>query len=400
MKKMSLMKRRSMLGWVFCIPFLVGFIFFFLSPLIHSGYLSFHTIKASADGLSYKLVGWQHYYDLFFENADYIPALKQSFTDLLIDGPCILLFSFFIASVLSQKFHGRTLARAIFFLPVIIYSGALAMSSNQDSAVTMDAIAATASNSATGITQMTDVLVELVSTIKIDTSLLDFVTSAVDRVQTIAVSSGVQILIFLAGLQTISPSLYEASSMEGATGWENFWKITFPMISPMILVNAVYTIIDSVSGRNNPVINLIYAESSVYGHHGVGAAMSWVYVLLISTLLAVFFGLASKKVYYEDYLRSFLYPAKCQPSDSHFHNKRGRSLSSAKQAALKIPIKRLLPQSPNGQDCCLQTGAGYPAHRKYPQSSPNTCPFSSYAWKDKKPHCRTSREEETKQVPL
>ena len=120
------------------------------------------------------------------------------------------------------------------------------------------------------------------------------------RVTLVLWKSGVQIIIFLAGLQTISPSLYEASTMEGATGWENFWKVTFPMISPIILVNAVYTIIDSMAGLNNPIIDKIYYESVVYGRHGPAAAMSWLYFLIISAVLLVFIAIASRKVYYED----------------------------------------------------------------------------------------------------
>ena len=210
-------------------------------------------------------------------------------------------FQLFIATILNQKFHGRIIARAIFFLPVIIYSGVLVMmQTNQIQSVTMNAIAEGASDSGSGILQMTDVIANLVSTIKLDSSVLDFVMEAVERVQDITMASGVQILIFLAGLQTISPSLYEASSMEGATGWENFWKITFPMISPIILVNAVYTIIDSMAGLNNPIINMVYYESVIYGRHGSAAAMSWVYFLLISLVLVVFIAIASRKVYYEE----------------------------------------------------------------------------------------------------
>jgi ABC-type sugar transport system permease subunit len=286
---------------VFCIPFLIGFFLFFLVPVIQTGIISFRDVSASPSGIVLQDVGIKHYFTLFFENASYIPKLKESFVDLTINFPCILLFSFFIAIVLNQKFKGRIMARAVFFLPVIIYSGVLAMmQTNQIQTVTMSAITAEASGQGTGIVQLNDVIAGLFSTIKLDDSLLNFVTEAVSRVQEITMASGVQILIFLAGLQNISPSLYEASSMEGATGWENFWKVTFPMISPIILVNAVYTIIDSMAGLNNPIIQMVYSESFVYGKYGSSAAMSWVYFIIISVVLLVFIGIASRKVYYED----------------------------------------------------------------------------------------------------
>lgn len=297
-KRLSISGRKALTGWVFSIPFLIGFFLFFLVPVIHSGILSFHTITA---GPTMKFVGWQHYYDLFFTNAEYIPKLKESLLNLLIDFPCILLFSFFIATILNQRFHGRTVARAVFFLPVVIYSGVLAMmQSNQIQDVTMSNITAEAAGEGTGILQINQMVAGLLGTLNLSGGLLDFVQTAVDRVQDITMASGVQILIFLAGLQTISPSLYEASTMEGATGWENFWKVTFPMISPIILVNAVYTIIDSMAGLNNPIIDKIYYESVVYGRHGPAAAMSWLYFLIISAVLLVFIAIASRKVYYED----------------------------------------------------------------------------------------------------
>ena len=141
-KRLSISGRKALTGWVFSIPFLIGFFLFFLVPVIHSGILSFHTITA---GPTMKFVGWQHYYDLFFTNAEYIPKLKESLLNLLIDFPCILLFSFFIATILNQRFHGRTVARAVFFLPVVIYSGVLAMmQSNQIQDVTMSNITAEA----------------------------------------------------------------------------------------------------------------------------------------------------------------------------------------------------------------------------------------------------------------
>ena len=300
-RRASLSRRKAMTGWVFCIPFLIGFFFFFLVPVLHSAKLSFENITAMPSGTKMLWVGWEHYRTLLFENSEYVPTLQKSLTALVIDFPCTLLFSFFIASILNQKFFGRTLARAVFFLPVVICSGVLMMmQTNQIQSVTLGNITAEATSSTTGIAQMTDVVMSLISSIKLDASFLDFVTAAVERVQTITQASGVQILIFLAGLQTISPSLYEASSIEGATAWENFWKITFPMIGPIILVNAVYTIIDSMTGTTNPVISKIYYESVIYGRYGSAAAMSWMYFLIVAVVLMVFITIASRNVYYEE----------------------------------------------------------------------------------------------------
>ena len=128
----------------------------------------------------------------------------------------------------------------------------------------------------------------------------EFLSNAINGIYDIVVASGVQILIFLAGLQSISPSLYEASSMEGATAWENFWKITFPMISPIILVNSVYTIIDLFTNETNEMMKNI--KSTIFNDikYGYGSAMAWIYFVCIAVILLIVGGLISRKVFYYD----------------------------------------------------------------------------------------------------
>lgn len=101
-------------------------------------------------------------------------------------------------------------------------------------------------------------------------------------------------LIFLAGLQSISPSIYEACQIEGATGWETFWKVTFPMISPMILVNAVYTVIDAFTRTDSPATKVAREAGG-----GLGGAMSWIYFLVVAVILLIVGGIASSFVFYQ-----------------------------------------------------------------------------------------------------
>ena len=131
-------------------------------------------------------------------------------------------------------------------------------------------------------------------------TIVSYLSEAVLGIYDIVIASGVQILIFLAGLQGISPSLYEASNMEGATGWENFWKITFPMISPLILVNAIYTIIDSFTSANNELMTEIKTTIFSQLKYGYGSAMAWIYFLLIAVIILVVGGLIARKVFYTD----------------------------------------------------------------------------------------------------
>ncbi len=301
-KRSSLASQNARAGYLFSLPFLIGFFIFFLFPVLQSMLISFRTVSASESGMVLRFVGFANYFKLLFQDPNFLRNnLAGTLTTLSVNFPSILLFSFFIAVILNQKFRGRGFARMMFFLPVIISSGVIMLvQNNQVQQVTLSSMTASATSAETGVTQITNAVMNLVRSIKLNAGIIGFVTSAVSRIYDITISSGVQILIFLAGLQTISPSLYEASKIEGASGWENFWKITFPMISPLILVNAVYTIVDSMSGLSNGLIYRIYSTAFVYGDFGYSAAMGWVYFTIIMVILVVFLALASRLVYYEN----------------------------------------------------------------------------------------------------
>jgi ABC-type sugar transport system permease subunit len=130
--------------------------------------------------------------------------------------------------------------------------------------------------------------------------LIQIVIDIINQIYPIVMSSGIQILIFLAGLQTINPSIFEASSLEGATGWENFWKITFPMISPMILVVVVYTIVDFMVRTDSEVMNYVNITVNRLREFGFGSAMAMIYFLVIAAILGIVGLLISRLVYYYD----------------------------------------------------------------------------------------------------
>ena len=130
----------------------------------------------------------------------------------------------------------------------------------------------------------------------VNESIVLYLTGAVDRIYDIVSQSGVQILIFLAGIQTISPQLYEAAKIEGATGYEAFWKITFPMVSPLILVNVIYTVIDSFA--NNAATDLIREVGFSNFNFGLSAAMAWIYFIAVALILLISTYLISKRVFY------------------------------------------------------------------------------------------------------
>ncbi len=290
--KLGLMTRRSLYGWLFILPFIIGLIFFVLSPLYTALVLSFNvqTFNSVTNVTSISPHGFTAYIEAFTEQANFITKLIASGGNLIIMVPCILIFSFLMANILNQNFHGRTLARAILFMPVITSAGIAASLLGNGGAVDSEQMANVGSQA-----------MNLAGSIQesIGGTFGQFVGTAFDKLSSIINGSGVPTLIFLAGLQTISPSIFESSKVEGATGWENFWKITFPMISPMILVNAVYSMIDVLCGMSNPMLSYLFSQTGVADQVDI-MAMSWMYFLMVTIVISVVAGIISKLVYYEN----------------------------------------------------------------------------------------------------
>lgn len=274
------------------LPWLIGFVLFFFVPLLASLRYSLSSIQANAQGISIQFTGFANYIQALTVNTSFNRALIESITDVLVNVPLIVIFSLFLAVILNQKFPGRAIARSIFFLPVILASGVIM-------ALESTSLIEAVNQSSTGGSALGTFEIE---NLMLDAGLSEWVvmylSGAVDRIYQIVSQSGVQILIFLAGIQTISPQLYEASKMEGATGYEAFWKITFPMVSPLIFVNVIYTIVDSFA--NNAMTTLIRDTGFVKFDFGLSSAMAWVYFVAIAVILIVVSLIFSKRVFYQD----------------------------------------------------------------------------------------------------
>ena len=300
-KSISLEQKRIRWGYIFALPFAVGFVLFFLSPLILYVILGFSKLSLTNQGMQPNPVGLENFRQVLFVRVGYFEQVLKSLGELLLTSPAIVLYSLFVATLLNQEFKGRGAVRAIFFLPVIMASGIAAVSNN-DSLMGHAIHALSGDVSLTGDgdnTSMVKGLMDLLGA-SFSPQMFSFVSNLVGKIYTITMSSGVQILIFLAGLQGISPSLYEASSIEGATSWENFWKITLPMISPVVLVNSVYTIVDQLGGASNAVIMDMYDTALKQNQFGFSSAMGLIYFSLIFIVVGFVIFIMSKFVYYED----------------------------------------------------------------------------------------------------
>lgn len=274
------------------LPWLVGFVLFFLVPLLASLRYSLSSIQANAQGISIQFTGLANYIQAMAVNTSFNRALIESITDVLVNVPLIVIFSLFLAVILNQRFPGRAVARSIFFLPVILASGVIM---TLESTSLIEAVnQSNTGGSALGTFEIEKLMLDA----GLSEWVVTYLSGAVDRIYQIVSQSGVQILIFLAGIQTISPQLYEASKMEGATGYEAFWKITFPMVSPLIFVNVIYTIVDSFA--NNAMTKLIRDTGFVKFDFGLSSAMAWVYFLAIAVILVIVSLIFSKRVFYQD----------------------------------------------------------------------------------------------------
>ena len=301
----SLDKRKARAGWMFILPFLLGFFVIYLPIIWDSIVYSFSEVEYTDFGPVNHFVGWANYNEALFIDPDFAQTLVTGLKELLFDIPAIILFSLFMAVLLNQKMVGRAVFRAIFFIPVIISTGLfetinasnLMEESMGGGEGTVDGIATGAGDSAASqIVSAVDIAI-LFSSMKVGSGLVLFVTEIINNIYDIVNRSGVQMLIFLAGLQSISPAIYESCQIDGATGWETFWKITFPMISPMILVNAVYTVIDSFTTNSNSVMRFI--SKTYESQKELSAAMSWIYFMIIIVIIGAVAALCSAFVFYQ-----------------------------------------------------------------------------------------------------
>lgn len=293
-RKWSLEERRGLWGWVFISPWLFGLIILFAVPIFQSIQYSFSDLSLTPTGINLDFLGFENYKNALTINANYNRTLVEAVMDMVINVPLIIMFSLFVAVLLNQKFKGRMIARAIFFLPVILASGVIANIENGDF---LQSAIATYGQEASGSGLRSFELERLLINAGINEVIVLYLTTSVDRIYEIVTSSGVQIIIFLAGLQAIPPHLYEVSKIEGATGYESFWKITFPLISPLILTNLIYSVIDSFT--NNEMTMLIQETAFQQFNFGLSAAMAWIYFLIISIILLLTTYLTSKKVFYQ-----------------------------------------------------------------------------------------------------
>lgn len=272
----GLKKRKALVGISFILPWMLGVGIFFLFPLVFSLIFSFSEIKDPAT-FSFSLVGFENYSAAFLTDAKYLPYLLNSIKDTLINLVLILFFSFFVAITVNRNIKFRGFFRVVFFLPVILGTGFILEQilgenlQEQSISVVRDLL-------------FTEEIVRAVPT-----EFLEMVQELLNRITVVLWNSGVQILLFLTGLQGISPSVYEAAKVDAAGEWEQFWLITLPLMAPMILLNIVFTIVSGFTSSSNEVLSYILDVAFVDSHLEISSAMGWVYFICIAAIIGIVF---------------------------------------------------------------------------------------------------------------
>lgn len=298
-KKRRLMtygRRRQLYGWGFIFLWFAGTVMFFLIPLIKSLWYSFNTVTIEPGRIKTEWAGTGKFV-YAIEDPKFTDALSSTIAETIWKTPLILIFSMFIAVVLNQNFRGRSLARAVFFLPVIIVTGPVFKIISGDMDVTGSRSAEQFSTMMS--TDLVDELMQFLGIYNISGKMSAVIGAVADNIFGIVWSSGIQILLFLAALQNIPSSAREAAMLDGVTAWEYFWKITIPYLGPFILANFIFTVIDSFTSPMNRVMGrILNMKSEVL--YGEASAMAWIYFAIILVMIGIVYRIISKFIYYEN----------------------------------------------------------------------------------------------------
>ena len=292
--KLTNAKRNSLIGFSFTIPWVIGFIFLFLIPLIKTVLYSFSSISIGKSGFELSFVGVRNYRATFSEDPNNLRMVLTSIGNVVVTVIVVVVFSLFLAILLNQDFRGRSLARVIFALPIIIASGVVIVLLKENVLQQNMGSSDTAATLFQG-----NGLLDFLKLMGLPDNIVGMFENILNNIFDMVWRSGMQIILFLSALQSIPSSSYEAAKIEGATAWESFWFVTFPMISPFLLVNIVYTIIDSFTDSTNTVMSKIFSLVSGVEYEKA-AAFSIVYFILVLLVVGLVYIIMNKRISYSE----------------------------------------------------------------------------------------------------
>lgn len=299
-QKQSLDRMQKKTAYLFIAPFVIGFLFLFIPMISKTVFFAFNDFAITGDGYTTTFVGIRNFYQALMVNPDFKPQIIYALKSLVTEMPTVLVLSLFIAVILNMKFKGVTAVKAIFFVPVLLATG-IVIKVEQTSGImsSLQDIAAVSTGTDIDAAEFTG-LISVLKRVNLSPQIMEIIVSAADGIYNVLNACGVQIFIFLAALQTIPTALHEAASVEGCTAWEFFWKVTLPMLSPIILVNSFYTVVDIFTKPTNTFFNFTDRVAFSDNNFGASTAMTLMYLALVAVILALIYFVFRKKIYYEN----------------------------------------------------------------------------------------------------
>lgn len=283
-KHLSLKAQHAKWAWVFLAPWLIGITVFFVWPMAQSVIYSVSRLTITADGFQLDWVGMDNYSYLFTKDTFFLPNLTQALGEVIPSVLMITAFSLFIAVILKEKFIGRSAARTVFFFPVMIASGVIITILKEQVMMSVS----TSDDTAAYLFQAPD-LVKTFASFGLPDFVLTSITDIVNGFFDLTWKSGVQMLLLLSAINNIPQSFYEAAVLDGAGAWVKFWKITFPAITPSLLVVIIYTVIDSFLDYDNLVMSMIrdYYQNNNYTYSATIGVIYFVCILAFVGLVSL-----------------------------------------------------------------------------------------------------------------
>lgn len=296
-KTLSFESKKKLTGFLFVLPWIIGAITFSVRPIISSIIYSLSEVSITVAGLRIDFTGLTNYKYLFNEDPNFTRNLVSAIGQTIYKVPLVLVFSLFIALLLNTSFKGRLFFRGTFFLPIIIASGYVISVINGEANAAM--LSTSISSDSSGATAMMtiDAVKIVLMQFGISEEILTTILGLVSEIFNMVWYSGIQILLFLASLQSVSGSLREVAEMEGITEWQYFWKITLPMISPTIILNIIYTIIDTFTDTTNVLMRSIYTSLNSM-QFANASAMAWVFFVIILVIIGLVYLILGKRIFY------------------------------------------------------------------------------------------------------
>lgn len=280
---------KSTYGRMFVLHWEIGLIVFFLIPFFKSLYFAFCEINFFGGSFNYEFVGLENVNFAWNKEPNFVDYLWSTLGSMAYSLPVIIILSLIIALLLNQKFRGRLFFRGLYFLPVIIASGVVISHLFASTGTELSSSGVSDSFAANMIS--VDSILEWMS---LPASVGKYFSVVLNNIFNLVWNCGIQIVLFISGMQSIPDSLYEVSKVEGATKWEEFWFITLPMLARTLILVIVFTMVELVTDKTNQVMELAYTYMKTSINYGKASAMLWIYFIIVGIIMGLIMLIYSK----------------------------------------------------------------------------------------------------------